>query len=463
MARMLRKSGANEQAAALARVTEMVRELSLGHLDVRLNMTRTDEIGVLAQALDHLAEDLHRLVAEVGGLRRAAVEGQLETRADVNAHPGDFRKIVQGVNETLDAVIQPVNEAAAVLVRVANRDMTARVVGDYRGDLAKIKESLNAAVTNLDEALQQVATGAHQVASAAGQISSGSESLAEGAAQQASSLQEVSSSIEEMASMTKQNAAHAGEANNLAGAARSSADQGLAAMTRMSRAIDDIKNSSDETAHIVKTIDDLAFQTNLLALNAAVEAARAGDAGKGFAVVAEEVRNLARRSAEAAKNTAGLIEQSVKNADGGVRISQEVAQSLAEIAEGSRQVSDLVAEIAAASNEQSQGIAQIGSAISQMDRVTQQNAANSEESASAAEELTAQAQELQVMTESFALSAATPPAPARSLQLVGGGDRFGAGSAQAGQLKTRTLPQTRVTAEEFIPLDDGDDQTLANF
>ena len=172
----------------------------------------------------------------------------------------------------------------------------------------------------------------------------------------------------------------------------------------MSQAIDDIKTSSDETAKIIKTIDEIAFQTNLLALNAAVEAARAGEAGKGFAVVAEEVRNLAQRSAEAARNTADMIEGSVKNADNGVQISQEVGQSLQEIAEGNRKVNDLVAEIAAASAEQAQGIEQINTAVGQMDQVTQSNTASAEESSSAAEELASQAQELKGMVTRFKLS-----------------------------------------------------------
>ena len=239
--------------------------------------------------------------------------------------------------------------------------------------------------------------GAEQTASASGQVSSASQSLAHGASEQAAAIEETTSSVEEMASMTKQNAGNANEAKTLAATAREGADKGTEAMRRMSTAIDDIKNSSDETAKIIKTIDEIAFQTNLLALNAAVEAARAGEAGKGFAVVAEEVRNLAQRSAQAAKDTANMIEQSVKNADNGVEITKEVGGALQEIADGSRKVNDLVAEIAAASNEQSQGIEQINTAVGQMDQVTQSNAANAEESASAAEELSAQAEELKNM------------------------------------------------------------------
>jgi len=236
--------------------------------------------------------------------------------------------------------------------------------------------------------------GSEQVSSASGQVSSSSQSLAEGATEQAAGLEETSSSLEEMSSMTKQNADNAQQANTLAGEARKAADSGSEAMSRMTTAIHDIQKSSDETAKIIKVIDEIAFQTNLLALNAAVEAARAGEAGKGFAVVAEEVRNLAMRSAEAAKNTANMIQESVKNSKNGVDIANEVGKVLEEIVQSIGKTTNLVGEIAAASAEQSQGIDQVNTAVSQMDKVTQQNAANAEESASASEELSAQAEQM---------------------------------------------------------------------
>jgi len=242
-----------------------------------------------------------------------------------------------------------------------------------------------------------LASGAEQTSAAAGQVASASQSLAQGASEQAASIEETSSSIEEMNSMVKQNAGNSGQARSLSTLASENANKGAEAMGRMSGAIGEIKRSADQTAKIIKTIDEIAFQTNLLALNAAVEAARAGEAGKGFAVVAEEVRNLAQRSAEAARDTADMIAESVSNADNGVKITEEVAAVLSDIADGNRKVNDLISEIASSTDEQSQGIDQISQAVTQTDTVTQSNAANAEESASASEELAAQAEQLQNM------------------------------------------------------------------
>jgi methyl-accepting chemotaxis protein len=249
----------------------------------------------------------------------------------------------------------------------------------------------------LQKIIDGLRAGGEQVSAAANQVAQSGQGLAEGASEQAASLEESSASLEELSSMTKQNAGNADLANGAAREARDGALRGTAAMEKMSAVIEKIKVSSDETAKIIRTIDEIAFQTNLLALNAAVEAARAGEAGKGFAVVAEEVRNLAQRSAQAARNTSTLIEESQQNAKSGVTAATEVAVVLGQVASGIDKVAQLIAEVSAASREQSEGVDQLNVAVGQMDQVTQSNAANAEESAAAGEELSAQANELQEM------------------------------------------------------------------
>ncbi len=246
----------------------------------------------------------------------------------------------------------------------------------------------------LKEIIAQLSTGANEVQSSAEQLSSSSQQLASSASKQAASLEETSSSLEEMSSQIKQTDENSSEAEHAMNVAKPLIENGVTAMVRMNKAMEEIKNSSAETSKIIKTIDDIAFQTNLLALNAAVEAARAGEAGKGFAVVAEEVRNLAQRSAEAAKDTSNLIQKSQENTQRGTSVANEVAENLEKIAESIDSVSTLVVEISAASKEQADGITQMNVVMNDMDTVVQGNASASEESASAAEELTAQASEL---------------------------------------------------------------------
>ena len=248
--------------------------------------------------------------------------------------------------------------------------------------------------TSLRQVIDSLAAGSGSITTASAEITVNSRRMAEAAGEQASSLEETSASLEQMSSTTKRNSDNARQANGMADDARAAVEKSRTTMLRMSEAIGQIKGSSDQTARIIKTIDEIAFQTNLLALNAAVEAARAGDAGKGFAVVAEEVRNLAQRSAEAARNTSALIEQSQKHADKGVAVSQEVAGDLTRIVESVGNLSSLIGEVATASIEQAKGIEQIGSAVTRMDKLTQAGAANAGESASASEDMAARASEL---------------------------------------------------------------------
>lgn len=286
----------------------------------------------------------------------------------------------------------------------------------------------------IQKIIEELNEGADQVASASAQVSSASQSLAEGASDQAASIEETSSSLEEMSSMTKQNADNATEANNLMKEANHIVGNANDSMQDLTGSMEEITKASEETSKIIKTIDEIAFQTNLLALNAAVEAARAGEAGSGFAVVADEVRNLAMRAAEAAKNTAGLIEGTVKKIKDGSDLVTKTNEAFSEVSRTSSRVGELVAEIAAASSEQAGGIEQVNLAVAEMDKIVQQNAASAEESASASEEMNAQAEQMKASVNDLVLV------------IQGGKNHSGGAKKDRGERKRRGKEQKKVAA-----------------
>jgi methyl-accepting chemotaxis protein len=393
-----------------------VAELAVGRVPARIAEPWQGEFLNLREHLNSCLDAVSLLVSDTEGQVRAATAGDIQHRASPDRHQGDFRRVVEGVNKTIDALVAPMTDAAAVLEQLAARDLRARMEGSYPGELARLKEAINATGSALHDAILQVAHAVEQVSGASAQIASSSQAVASGASEQASALQETTSSIESVASTTQHTAESAQQANALATSAKTAASSGATAVEGLQGAMEKIRQASDRTGEIIKDVSDIAFQTNLLALNAAVEAARAGDAGRGVAVVGEEVRALALRAKEAAAKTEVLIRESRKEASEGEAASADVYGKLGEIVEGVSKASAIVAEIAASAREQTTGIAGVSAAITQMDKVTQQNAASAEQSSSAASELSAQSEELAAMVGSFRLedrSAAPPERPAR--------------------------------------------------
>lgn len=429
-----------------------------GDVNVAFKITYNDETARLMNAMGNMSKNIQAMVDDAKNLVASAKSGRLKDRVDANRHNGAYRDIVGGVNEALDAIVDPINEAMEVMGKLANKDMTARVRGDYKGDLDLFKRDINLAAVNLEDSLVHVDMAVEQISSASTQISSGSQILAEATGEQASALEEISSSMEEINSLTNNNTDNSKIGLNLADKAVESVDEGGVAMNKMSEAMSFILKSSQETGKIIKTIDEIAFQTNLLALNAAVEAAHAGEAGKGFAVVAEEVKNLALRSAEAAKNTNDLIEESTKNAELGARIVEQVNQSFTEIRENFGKVKNIVNEIAASSQEQSQGVQQVNTAVQEMNKVTQQNAANAEESASAAEELNSQAAELNNMVAQFNLNRRNAKAKITHKAQPQISDR-----REKKQIAKKSEKSYEVNPEQLLPLDDISEDDFDDF
>ncbi|MDY0074201.1 MAG: methyl-accepting chemotaxis protein [Thauera sp.] len=385
---------------------DYVDRIARGAIPAPITDSYNGDFNTIKNNLNTCIEAVNALVSDAGLLAQAAVDGKLQTRADASRHQGDYRRIVDGVNNTLDAVIDPINEVKRVMVALSQGDLTQKIKADYVGDFRVLQDAVNASFDKLAEIIEQVRGAADALSNAAGQVSATAQSLSQASSEQAASVEETSASIEEMTASINQNSENARVTDSMAGQSATEAAEGGEAVKQTVEAMKDIAGK-------IGIIDDIAYQTNLLALNAAIEAARAGEHGKGFAVVAAEVRKLAERSQVAAQEIGELAGDSVKMAERAGELLDEMVPSI-------RKTSDLVQEIASASHEQSTGVVQINNAMGQLNRATQQNASASEQLAATAEELGGQAGQLQQLMGFFSLAeqggfkaaTARKPAPA---------------------------------------------------
>ncbi len=435
--------------------------LQASYCSVRDEMGRP--IKVVKLAIDITAQK--QAQNEVEKLIRAAVEGKLSERVRIDGLAGTSKDLAESFNRLLDAVGAPLHDAKMALTALAANDLTKPMTGNYRGEFEQIKTSLNGGLTQLTQMLVAVREAVEAVSCGAGQITKGNEDLASRTSEQASALEETSASMEEMTSTVKQNADNARQANQLAISAREAADKGGAVTVRAIKAMGEINKSSKKIADIITVIDEIAFQTNLLALNAAVEAARAGEHGRGFAVVAAEVRKLAQRSATAAKEIKGLINESIQRVNDGSELVDQSGKTLEEIVSSVKRVTDIIAEITTASQEQASGIDQVNKAIMSMDETTQQNAALVEETTSASQSLKEQATELHRRVLQFKMEAteadkaSTPQVDGLRLFVAhtihdvydGTGERTGKARNPASLRKTAVTERARPAFEVGVP------------
>ncbi len=408
--------------APMTSASSVMAKVAKGELPEPIAQTWSGDFDQLRQSLNTAITSVNALISDTTTLSKAAVEGRLEVRADAKRHQGDYRRIVEGINQTLDSVIEPLTRVMEVLRAMEQGDLSRSIDTPYQGQLEALRTATNATVARLSQTVREVSEAATQLAVAADQVRSTAQSLSAAATEQAASVEETSASVTQMASGIAQNADNAKLTS-------SRVEKAAAEATEGGGAVRDAVESTKQIATRIGIIDDIAYQTNMLALNAAIEAARAGEHGRGFAVVAAEVRKLAERSQVSAQEIGALAATTVKNAERAGALISQVVPTIA-------QTSELVAEIAAASREQSGGVGQINSAMDQMNRTTQQNAAASEELSATAEKMAGYGARLQSLLAFFqsqgqgqgrGVSAAgvpheaptppLPPAPGRSSTL----------------------------------------------
>jgi len=403
-AQMVREANAcvAQHIGVKMRVVDVIQHYARGDLSVDMDRL-PGEKAAITRAMDAVKQSLSDINGEIRQLAQAAASGDFSRRGDESRYAHDFRDMVASLNGLMGSTGHSLEALSALLRAIAEGDLTHRMQGEFHGVFARMRDDANSTVAQLTEIVGRIQGASSSINLAAGEIAEGNSDLSRRTEQQAANLEETAASMEELTSTVKQNAEHARQANQLALGAAAVASQGGAVVGQMVTTMDDIERSSKKIAEIISVIDGISFQTNILALNAAVEAARAGEQGRGFAVVASEVRTLAQRSANAAKEIKGLIDDSVgKVADGAAQV-HKAGTTMDEIVASVQRVTDIMAEIAAASQEQSAGIEQVNQTITQMDETTQQNAALVEEATAAARAMEEQAGTLADAVSSFKL------------------------------------------------------------
>lgn len=387
---------------AIQKAMACVAEFGSGNFDAPLEQFQGEK-AVINVTIEQFRIRLKALHEDINLMVESALEGNLAKRLDASGYEGDFKKIIEGINNLLNAVIQPIREAAHVMTDMAKGNLQLYVMGDYKGHHAQMKNAVNSTIDSFNKILAEIWLAADQVASGSEQVAAGNQAVSKGATEQASSIEELIVTIGNIAEQTRQNVEFANQSKESAQRSLQVAEDANEQMKGMLVSMQQINDSSASISKIIKVIDDIAFQTNILALNAAVEAARAGVHGKGFAVVAEEVRNLAQRSAQAAKETTDLIEGSVKKVNDGTKLADRTADALSQIMQVAVSAKLLEEKIVVASKEQSSAIMQLNQGIEQMSQVVQTNSATAQEGAAASEELSGQAEMLKQKLSMFKL------------------------------------------------------------